>query len=150
MNADDVLALRRLADLYADAVDRRDAAALGAVFAPDGRLVVQPDGAPVQSEWMGADIAGILDSLDRYDATFHHVGGCVLEGDGGGDRATGRVHLTAHHYERTANGPVDLVMFIVYHDRYTKGPEGWRIQDRRVAVQWTELHPAHPAKRPPS
>ncbi|HET6965139.1 MAG TPA: nuclear transport factor 2 family protein [Acidimicrobiales bacterium] len=148
MNADDVLALRRLADLYADAVDRRDAAALAEVFAPDGRLVVQPDGAPVQSEWTGAHITGILEPLHRYDSTFHHVGGSVLEEDG--DGATGRVHLTAHHYERTGNGPVDLVMFIVYHDRYTRGPGGWRIQDRRVAVQWTELHPAHPAKRPGS
>ncbi len=145
MNPDDTLALRRLADLYADAVDRRDAGALGRIFAEDARLTVQPDDAPVQAEWSGPGIAGILDTLTRYDRTFHHVGGCVFDDDG--DGATGRVHLTAHHYERTANGPVDLVMFIVYHDRYAEGPEGWRIQDRRVAVQWTEMHPAHPRKR---
>lgn len=147
MNADDLHALRRLADLYADAVDRRDAAALKQVFAPDARLVVQPDGAPVESEWSGEGIAGMLDSLERYDSTFHQVGGCVFDEGEDGEGATGRVHLAAHHYERTANGPVDLVMFIVYHDRYTPRPEGWLIQERRVAVQWTELHAAHPGRR---
>jgi hypothetical protein len=148
MGPEDLTALRRLTDLYADAVDRRDAGALREVFATDARLVVQPDGGQVQTEWSGAGIAGILQPLERYDRTFHHVGGCVLQEDG--DTATGRVHLTAHHYERTANGPVDLVMFIVYHDRYTRQPEGWRIQERRVAVQWTEMHPAHPTRRPRS
>lgn len=150
MIPEDIVALRRLSDVYADAVDRRDAAALLDVFSADARLVVQPDGGPVQDEWSGEGISGLLQPLERYERTFHQVGGCVFEDDGdaaGGVGATGRVHLVAHHYERTANGPVDLVMFIVYHDLYTKRLDGWRIGERRVAVQWTQMHPAHPIRR---
>lgn len=145
MSPEDLSALRQLSDCYADAVDRRDGAALVRLFAPDGRLSVQRDGGEVEAEWTGTGVDGILAAVDRYERTFHQVGGCVFEQEGEG--ASGRVHLTAHHYERTANGPVDLVMLIVYHDQYSRGPDRWAIQDRRVAVEWTELHAAHPRRR---
>ena len=65
-----------------------------------------------------------------------------------GARATGRVHCMAHHYQRTGNGPVDLVMMIRYLDRYDRTVDGnWLIADRQVVVEWTELHPAHPLRR---
>jgi hypothetical protein len=145
LNTDDEVALRRLVDRYADAVDDRDADALQGLFTETGVLRVQGDGAPVESEWSGADVVRSLDVLKAFDRTFHHVGGCVF--DPADEGATGKVHCLAHHYERTGNGPVDLVMMIRYHDRYSRQPDGWRIAERRVAIQWTELHPAHPKRR---
>ncbi len=145
MRAEDLVALRHLVDRYADAVDRRDAGALRELFTDEAVLRVQADDGPVESERSGDGIVGIVDAVARYERTLHHVGGCVFEPDGSG--ATGRVTCLAHHYERTGSGPVDLVMMIHYHDRYSSGPDGWRIAERRVAIEWTELHPAHPKRK---
>jgi hypothetical protein len=145
VNPEVALALRDVVDRYADAVDRRDPAALRAVFSEQGVLRVQPDGGPVENEWSGTDLAEVLDTLSGFTSTFHHVGGCVFDLEG--EVATGRVHCLAHHYERTGNGPVDLVMMIRYHDRYVRDADRWCIGERRVAVEWTELHPAHPKPR---
>lgn len=142
MDPSDLAALRHLSDRYADAVDRRDPAALTELFRPDGVLRVQPDGGEVEAQWEAARVAEMLETLAGYQATFHHVGGGAYEG--GGDRATGRVRCLAHHYERTRSGPVDLVMMITYHDAYLRQEGEWLIRSRRVAVSWTEVHPAHP------
>jgi hypothetical protein len=142
----DLLELRQLVDAYADAVDRKDEGAFVALFTTNGVLRVQSDDGPVENEWSAPALAGSFDPLRPYQRTFHHVGGAVFEPAEGG--ASGRVHCLAHHYQRTDNGPVDLVMMIRYHDRYSMQAGGWRIAERRVAIQWTELHPAHPARRP--
>lgn len=141
----DLADLRQLVDRYADAVDRRDGAALVGLFTEGGEVSVQADGGQVEDRWAGARLADLLQALAGYDMTFHHVGGTVFDGDGGA--ATGRIACLAHHYQRTASGPVDLIMAIRYHDRYRSQATGWRIAERRVAVQWTELHPAHPVLR---
>ena len=143
---DQTVVLRALVDRYADAVDRRDASALRSLFTDDGTLRVQTDDGPVENEWQGADVVRSLDVLEHFASTFHHVGGCVFDEAADGE-VHGRVHCVAHHYERTGNGPVDLVMMIAYHDRYRRGADAWRIAERRVAIQWTELHPAHPRRR---
>jgi hypothetical protein len=147
IDAGTAVALRDLVDRYADAVDRREAHGLVDLFAPDGILLVQADGGPVESEWAGAEVTLSLDALAGFHRTFHHVGGAVFEVTGE-ERATGRVHCLAHHYERTGNGPIDLVMMIRYHDTYARHGGVWRFSERRVAVEWTELHAAHPTRRP--
>jgi hypothetical protein len=145
MRPDDMVALRHLVDCYAEAVDGKNGDRLRELFTPAGTLRVQADGGPVENEWSGSDVVRSLDVVAGFDRTFHHVGGCVFEPEG--DGATGRVHCLAHHYERTGNGPVDLVMMIRYHDRYARPAGEWRIDERRVAIEWTELHPAHPKRR---
>lgn len=156
MTPDEITALRHLVDRYADAVDRRDGVTLRSLFAEDGVLRVQTEDGPLENEWRGADVVESLHVLEPFTSTFHHVGGCVFDDEEGG-AVRGRVRCLAHHYERTGNGPVDLVMMIVYHDRYDGRGDGdgggdgdrWQIAERRVAIQWTELHPAHPKRRAP-
>ena len=146
MNPAVAIALRDVVDRYADAVDRHDADALVGLFTDDGVLRVQADGGPVENEWTGSEVVRSLDVIAGFNRTFHHVGGCVFEATGE-DRATGRVQCLAHHYERTGNGPVDLVMMIRYHDVYVQRAAGWQIAERRVAIEWNELHPAHPRRK---
>lgn len=141
----DLLHLRHLVDSYADAVDRLDEDAFRALFTEDGALRVQPDEGPTESEWTGRDVVASFDLLRPFHRTFHHVGGAVFDVTPEG--ASGRVHCVAHHYQRTTNGPVDLVMMIRYHDRYLNHSGVWQISDRRVAIEWTELLPAHPVRR---
>ncbi len=147
--AADAIELRQLVDRYADAVDRRDGPAVAGLFAPDGVLRVQADGGPIEAEFAGAGVAGVLETLVAYHRTFHHVGGAVFEAGPAPGGASGRVQCIAHHYERTGNGPVDLEMMIHYHDRYSRETGRWLIAERRVAIEWTELHPAHPVRRAP-
>ena len=142
----DVVGLRQLVDAYADAVDRLDDTRLAQLFTDEGTLVVQTDDGPIENEWTGSELPRSLEQLRSYHRTLHHVGGAVVEATDNG--ATGRVACLAHHYQKTANGPVDLVMMVRYHDRYSKDQGAWRIDERRVAVQWTELHSAHPIRRP--
>lgn len=139
--AGDLLLLRRLVDRYADAVDRRDADEFASLFGSDGRLTLPPDGPTLA----GDGVRAALDPLAVYDRTFHHVGAAVFDLDG--DRASGRVQCSAHHYERTHNGPIDLVMFIVYHDDYVRVDDDWLFASRVVDVRWTEAHPAHRVRR---
>ncbi len=141
----DLVNLRHLVDAYADAVDRLDEKTFSSLFTPDGVLRVQADDAAIENEWSGPGLAGSFEPLRPYHRTFHHVGGATFETSPEG--ANGRVHCLAHHYQRTANGPVDLVMMIRYHDRYSKTTDTWLIAERRVAIEWTELHPAHPSRR---
>jgi hypothetical protein len=147
LSESDLVELRRLVDAYADAVDRLDEQGFPALFAASGSLVVQSDDGPVEDQWNGADVVGSFELLRPYDRTFHHVGGALFEPSD--DGASGRVTCLAHHYQKTANGPVDLVMMIRYHDHYSREDTGWRFARRRVAIQWTELHPAHPRRRRP-
>jgi hypothetical protein len=147
LTVDDLATLRQLVDRYADAVDRRDESALVALFTIEGTLRVQADDGPVENEWSGADLSRSLEPLRPYRRTFHHIGGAVF--DATPDGASGRVQCLAHHYQRTDSGPVDLVMVIRYHDRYDRREGRWLIAERRVAIEWTELHPAHPARKAP-
>jgi alkanesulfonate monooxygenase SsuD/methylene tetrahydromethanopterin reductase-like flavin-dependent oxidoreductase (luciferase family) len=146
--AGDHSALRQVVDAYADAVDRRDRVGLLALFTPDAEVRVQVEDGPVESSWRGAAVADMLEVLAPFPRTFHHVGGAVFEPGSGPDEATGRTHCLAHHYDRSRNGPTDLVMMIRYHDRYVRGADGaWLIADRQVIIDWTELHAAHPVRR---
>ena len=142
---DDLVLLRRLSDTYADAVDRRDAGALARLFGQDGRLILPALGASDGATLTGDQVRAALDPLAVYDRTFHHVGAAVFDVEG--DRAAGRVQCSAHHYERTHNGPIDLVMFIVYDDEYRREGADWRFERRLVDVRWTEAHPANRVRR---
>ena len=143
--ADDIVMLRQLVDRYADAVDRRDSEIFAALFGDEGTLTMPPLGGSEPTRLKGGAVRKALEPLAVYDRTFHHVGGAVFDVEG--DTATGRVHCSAHHYERTHNGPIDLVMHIVYEDEYRRFGARWGFASRIVDVRWTEAHPANRVRR---
>lgn len=139
-NSADFLALRRLAEVYAAAADRRDADAFWGVFDPDqGRL----RGRREVTDLAGAQ--GIMDYLSRYARSFHFIGNTRYDTDG--EHARGEVYCVAHHLSEGANGGEDYVMYIRYQDSYVHRTDGrggaqWRIRERRIVVDWTETVPA--------
>lgn len=148
LTAADLTELRQLVDRYGDAVDRRDHTGLAELFADGATITVQSDGGPVESQWSEGEMSVVIESVAAYDRTLHHVGGAVFLPGRVTDEASGRVSCLAHHYQRTENGPVDLVMAVRYHDRYTRAERtGWLFSARRVAIEWSELHPAFPLRR---
>lgn len=140
VNLPDFLALRHLAEVYASALDQRDAHTFWAVFDPDeGRLI----GRREVTDLDGAQ--GIIEYLTRYARTFHFIGNTRY--DIGGEHAHGEVYCMAHHLSADESGGEDYVMYIRYQDKYIRHPggqegAGWRIRERRIVVDWTETVPA--------
>jgi ketosteroid isomerase-like protein len=143
----EAIALRRLVDGYARAVDRGDVDGFVDLFEPDAVLQVfygaESDG-PTSESRGHTRLAQIPTRVQtRYDRTFHFVGNhlCDVEGDG----ATGEAYCLAHHLNRGPQGGTDFVMHIRYQDTYRRRPGlEWRIVHRKVLVDWTELRTALP------
>ena len=151
LSVDDRLELRALADRYAHAVDRNDGAVMSDLFLDEARLqVFRPSDAtaPV-SESIGIDQLMRIPArvAARYARTFHLIGNALYEPGVASDEATGELLCQAHHLTiDAANGTAtDYVMFIRYFDHYRRGGTGaWRIADRQVLVDWSEVRPADP------
>ena len=139
--------LRALSADYASAVDRRDAAALRALFTDDATLTVRDLAEGSEHVHRGPEaIAGIPAVVaSRYPATFH------LVGQGryrlvGGDAATGEVLCEAHHHlGPLGEAAVDRVLHIRYRDDYRSSDGvGWRFAARTVEVQFVSEVPVPP------
>lgn len=132
----DILEIRDLAFGYAQAVDRHDGEAYGALFIEDGVL----EGSGYFSR--GRDQLSKIPSFTakRYLKTFHAVLNHRVAVSG--DTASGEVYCTAHHLSEAGEGLSDYVMFIRYQDDYARTPQGWRFVRRELAVDWTETRAA--------
>ena len=134
MNSDDRRACYDLALRYARAADRRDYAAFRDVFTPDGRLsghMGDPATAPALYTMDGiAQIEKAMAGLERYARTLHVVANQLVDDDGRGE-----TYCVAHHVYRDDDGTwMNYTMFIRYLDRFAKTPAGWRIAERRLAM----------------
>lgn len=137
-SVEDRLALRDLVEAYARCADRVDATGLAALFVADGVLRIVPRGAsePARERIGREAIASAIAGLDRYTATFHFVGNHYVDVDG--ETATGEVYCIAHHVSGEPGTENDHAMFVRYEDTYRREPDGWRIAERVLRVQWTE------------
>jgi hypothetical protein len=119
--------LLRLAHAYAVAVDRRDLAALRALFLPGG-TVTSRIGDRVE-RYAGDDgLADLLAAVARFDLTVHDVGTQRVALDGE-DRARGEVLCAAHH----VGAGTDDLLHLRYDDDYRRDADGrWRIAAREL------------------
>jgi ketosteroid isomerase-like protein len=125
--------IKALALSYAQAVDRRDAAALTALFSEDGTI----GGLDVDDRGV-EQIKKIPARLTRrFDQTYHTVFNHLITVSG--DTAQGEVYSTAHHLKRQDDGRTsDYIMVITYRDRYVRQAAGWRFAHRQLEMQWTQ------------
>jgi hypothetical protein len=139
-------AIRRLVDQYAIEADRRDGAALAALFVEEGRLLIHTDGdadgEPTGQRGGRAEIAAAIDTLARYRRTFHLVGQHVAE-IVDEDHATAVTHCQAHHVTVADDGSAsDYVMHIRYLDEFVRDEGGdWRFETRRLVLDFVDDHP---------
>jgi hypothetical protein len=122
-------ALSKLPHLYAQAIDRRDRAALAELFTRDAVFVsnlevVQPH----------AWIMALPESLQqRYFKTYHAVFNQTLTLDG--ETASGELYCIAHHMYSEGDQVFSNDVRIRYQDRYRLGEDSrWRFTFRRVVV----------------
>jgi uncharacterized protein (TIGR02246 family) len=138
---EDTLAVARLVNAYAQAVDRRDAAGAAGLFAEDGILVVDSTPGEVPPAVIeGRDaIARALEQLSRYNSTFHEITSHTVEL--GPRLATAQTGCVAHHITGPAGEERDRVWFVNYFDDLICGPDGWRFARRELRVEIVQERP---------
>ncbi|WP_260583658.1 nuclear transport factor 2 family protein [Sphingopyxis sp. PET50] len=113
------LAIQQLASRYARAVDSRNLADLGELFAPQTRFGDHGAGAEGARAFYGPVLAGFYRS-------FHQIVGHVIT-DIEPDSARGTVYCRAEHED----GDHWIVNLMVYFDRYVRVEGGWHFLGRR-------------------
>lgn len=130
------LAVRRLVDLYAMAVDRCEGRVLADLFVEDGVLEAPRasfTGHPALSQMA-------IGMADRYRGTFHAVLNHLSWATEGG--AAGETYCLARHFlDDEAGRPVCLEMMVRYQDVFRATPDGWRFVQRRLQVDATRTFP---------
>jgi SnoaL-like domain len=137
------LALRTLAERYARGVDRRDRELFVSAFHPDARIMVFNPSESEQPRVMTGleEIGRVTTLIQRYDRTYHFLGNSFYDVEG--DTATGEVYCQANHLTPGSQGGLDYVMMIRYSDRYRLADGAWKIDERKVLIDWTELRIAN-------
>lgn len=129
--------LRRLSLRYAQACDRCDGPALGALFTEDALL----HGPGFRSQGRKDITENIAPFLKRlFLKTVHLVHNVLTEISG--STAVGETYCFAHHITQKPDGSLnDYIMAITYKDRFEKQAGRWLIKERELVLNWTENRP---------
>ena len=132
---EDRMEIQQLAARFSDAVNERDAAAFGALWADHGS--VWEIGKPLPSRAEGRDaIVQMLQGLftiERYFMQMTHSGVVTMDGD----RATARFAIREHG--RGADTFYDNLA--VYDDELIREPDGWRFLRRSYSYRFLDQTP---------
>ncbi len=129
------LAISDLVHAYCQGVDRRDPEAVARLFTEDGTFVAYATpGAtePTSTSRGHAEIAKAIGMARYYKQTTHTVGNHLAAIDG--DAATGETCVVAYHVLGDEGSERLMIWHIRYLDTYSRGPEGWRIDERVLRV----------------
>jgi hypothetical protein len=138
----DAIALRRLVEVYAQAMDAGDPDGFHDIFVPEGALIVLAPGSeePMGSfEGPGPDGVGLIAGLlsEIYRNTMHHITNHTVEIDG--DEASGVTYCLAYHLCRDDDGERIETLGVTYADTYVRAAPGWRIHTRRATRIWSQI-----------
>ena len=135
--ADDEAAIRRLAALYARAMDRNEPQLLAQIFAADA--VIEGSGFVMQGHEQICGIPAMLKGM--YSRTLHQVHNQTVTVSG--DSAEAETYCSANHLTDLGGGTAsNLVWAMRYQDRLQRHNGQWRFQRRTVVIDWTETRPA--------
>ena len=133
-------AIHRVHMSYSRAVDRRDAALLRTVLAPDASVGDDP----ATFEFRGIDeIASRFSRLHRYRNTAHYMMNTTFLRIHGDEADTEIYAIASHQYPADAppepdGHPPQYIAAIRYQDHLVRRQGQWQIQRRLLAVQWTQ------------
>lgn len=134
----DLEAIRDLPRRYALAFDRRDAAALEALWEPADDRVAYPD-MNLQTVRRDFPLAW-TDGGETMLLVANHVV------DLAGDEATGTVYCIAQLHQ----GGAFVEQSLVYEDRYVRTAGGWRFRTRRHLLWFGQERTPDPLAQPPA
>ncbi|MFI4983245.1 MAG: nuclear transport factor 2 family protein [Nevskiales bacterium] len=135
--ADDEAAIRRLAALYARAMDRNEPQLLAEIFTPDA--VIEGAGFVMQGLEQIGGIPAMLKGM--YSRTLHQVHNQTVTISG--DSAEAETYCSANHLTDLGGGGASILVWAMrYQDRLLRHNGRWRFQRRTVVIDWTETRPA--------
>lgn len=127
--------IRRLAQLYAYAVDRALTEIFDEIFTED--CVLDVAGTVREGRKVVREIPQGM--ISKYLATLHSVHNHLITVTGD-DTAEGEVYCHAEHLERDRGGGTQVyTMAIRYSDRYVRDQGKWRFKRRALTVEWTDV-----------
>jgi 3-phenylpropionate/cinnamic acid dioxygenase small subunit len=119
---------------YATALDTRDWALLGEVFADDAVYAIGQHGEFTGPRAIAEKISSLIGG---YESTQHLIANPVIEVDG--ESAHGRCYLHALHYlTAQQTGANTYEMGGTYFDEFVRTAAGWRIKHRVLEIAWRE------------
>jgi hypothetical protein len=125
----DYIAVRRLQDAYADAVNRRAWSEFHDLFRPDAEVVLDTRRGDLLSFVGPAGIGDfIAASIERFERFQFVVLGTTVALDGG-ERATARLYMC--ELRRSADEGRESIAYGVYHDDYVNADGHWWFGHRR-------------------
>jgi len=119
--------VRRLVSAYCDAVNRLDADAAGALFAPDAEIRIA-DFPPLAGR--EAITEGMRATFAQSDYLFQQCDTGLVEVSGDGARA----RLSVFEVNRRVGDDMLGLIFGFYEDNYLRLAEGWRFHRRRYTL----------------
>jgi len=139
-NSDDELlalldreAIRELLLRYCRSIDRRDFGALKTLYHEDA---VDEHGGMFQGR-AHAFIEQLPAIMAPMEVVWHMLGNMLIEVQG--DEAEGEIYTLAYHRADLGEGPQDLIVGGRYLDRYRKRDGIWKIQHRRIVMDWNRI-----------
>ncbi len=132
MDAADRIALQDLACRYAQAVDRRDYEALGALFVEDAELHVPH----MDLHYRGRqEIVDGIRNIEMFESTYHAVHNQLAEIKG--EQATGETYCVALHFSTDEAGrKLRYDMGIRYLDVWRNEGGSWQFVRRELTLDW--------------
>ncbi|MBF6347435.1 nuclear transport factor 2 family protein [Nocardia flavorosea] len=141
MDPADRLALSALAARYAQAVDRRDTAAVAALCTSEVVVVLPPElnrtDAPAELRGRETVARSVVGAVSHLVATRHVIGQQVVETDTTG-RAHGETYCTAHHIYTRGEGHRDNRIALRYQDTFEFSGGTWLFSRRELVVDFAE------------
>ena len=127
--------IRRLALLYARAIDRNIPEIMDDIFTEDAFLDIA--GRPRREGRQAMhDLPGW--AKERWVPTLHKVHNQLVTVEG--DAAEAETYCTAEHLERDSGGGTTLYsMSIRYADQLVKHSGQWRFKSRTLTIEWTDV-----------
>lgn len=132
-------ALAELVHAYCRAVDRREFAALFALYHPDAwhdHGAMFAGGPAALRDWLAA-------SMPPDMTTHHFVGNTLFHVRG--DEAEGEIYTLNSHIIPAPTGTIEYLAGGRYLDQYRRVDGRWRFWRRTRVVDWSRQQPAAPA-----
>ena len=143
--AEDEAAIRRLAALYARAMDRNEPLLLAQIFSADA--VLEGPGFSMQGHAQICAVPGMLKGL--YRMTQHQIHQQTVTVSG--DDAEAETYCSAQHLSAQGDGGASVLVWAMrYQDLLRREDGRWRFLRRTARIDWTETRPAQwsPAPAP--